>query len=196
MLFGSRGKPKSLFPTMGGMSPQPMQQAPMQEPVMQSAAQPVQGGMEAMQPKKPGVNWLGVLADALAGAAGQPGQYLAGIQAQQQRAAALADKQRERSLDMSDWQAKQEWSIKNAPPKTNDTIEDFNWFKSLSPQDRATYHELRPQFQAVTNPDGTRTIYPMSGGGQQSAPSFSPEDWNGGVPVGGVSAGAPPFPRR
>ena len=185
MLFGSRGKPKSLFPTMGGMTPQPVQ-----EPVMQSAAPPVQGGMEAMQPKKPGVNWLGVLADALAGAAGREGPYMASMQAQQQRAAALADEQRKRSLDMSDWQAKQEWSIKNAPPKTNDTIDDFNWYKGLNEQDRAVYSQMRPQYRQ--GPDGQ--FYPIA---PQAAPrSYTDDDWNSAKPVGGgVSNNPGSFPR-
>ena len=194
MLFGSRGKPKSLFPTMGGMD-QPMQQTPMQEPVMQSAPQPVQGGMEAMQPKKPGVNWLGVLADALAGAAGREGPYTAQMQAQRKREMDLADDQRRRSLDLADYAKQQQLQQQYAQPKINDTERDFNWFSNLTPAQRAIYHEMHPQFQAVTNADGTKTIYPMSGGGQQTTPSFSPEDWNGGVPVGGSGLGQSGFPR-
>lgn len=70
------------------------------------------------------VNWGGILADALAGAAGKEGPYLAAMQAQQAQAAKIADEQRRRSLDMSDWQAKYDYEAKNPRPSS---AQPYRW---------------------------------------------------------------------
>lgn len=195
MLFGSRGKPKSLFPTMGGMGQIPSGGGtpPIYHQPDMDPAEGIRGGMDAMQPKKPGVNWLGVLADALAGAAGQPGQYLAGIQQQQQRAAALADEQRKRSLDMSDWQAKQDYT-RNNPEPADDVLTQMMRGGGIDPSSDEGRGLYRQRAEALANPmqfqpDGF-------GGGQyiQRQPSVPQRPVGKITPMGG--SGAPPFPRR
>lgn len=66
----------------------------------------------------------------------------------------------------------------------NDTIEDFNWFKSLSPQDRAIYQEMKPVYRQ--GPDGQ--FYRV----QPSAPPvITDDDWKSGTPITGGTSGAP-----
>lgn len=71
---------------------------------------------------------------------------------QQQQAAALAADQRKRSLDMADWTAKEQWKLDHPAPVNNDTVNDFNWYKGLSPEDRALYEQMRPEYRQ--GPDG------------------------------------------
>ncbi len=63
-------------------------------------------------PAKPKVNWMGVLADALSGAAGRPGQYAASMQQQRQEQSAFErgeqQYQRRRLDDRDEWQYRQE----------------------------------------------------------------------------------------
>ena len=53
-------------------------------------------------------HWLGILADALAGAAGQPGRYAQHLQQRQQDERGEANYQRRREDDRSDWLWKQQ----------------------------------------------------------------------------------------
>ncbi len=69
MMIGARNP----FPDM---IPGPMTDMPIAVPPQMSAP-PAQGG-------KPKINWLGVLADALAGAAGRPGPYAQSMERQRQ----------------------------------------------------------------------------------------------------------------
>jgi hypothetical protein len=140
------------------------------------------------------VNWWGVLADALAGAAGRPGMYAAQMDRDHQQRLLLAQDQRKRSLDMTDWQAKQEWERAHPTPVNNDTINDFNWFKGLSEPDRQIYQQMHPQYRQ--GPDGQ--FYPIQvaptapAGG--SLPSFTADDWDkAGGPTQPASGG---FHRR
>lgn len=190
MLFGSRGKPQ--FNPMGGYNPMRPAQAPVQQPVMQSAppTDGVQGGMDAMQPKKPGVNWLGVLADALAGAAGQPGQYLAGIQQQQQRAAALADEQRRRSLDMTDWRAKQDYTRDNPAP-ADDVLTQMMRGGGIDPSSEQGVALYRQRAEALANPlqfrpDGLGGGKYVSRQPEHMGGSELPEGWTIDKEGGGV----------
>lgn len=109
--------------------------------------------------------------------------------AQQQAMAEQAAEMRKRSLDMQDWQAKEQWKLDNAPPPNNDTINDFEWYKGLSDTDKEIYHRMKPQYMTVDNGDGTKSIIPIGangpvigGGAQQQAPA---KPVGGLMPMGG-----------
>ena len=150
-------------------------------------------GMRAEQPKQGRGSFLpyalAAVEDTLSRQMGYAPQGVARLNAQQaaqqQAMADQAAEMRKRSLDMQDWQAKEQWKIDNAPPPNNDTINDFEWYKGLSETDKEIYHRMKPQYMTVDNGDGTKSIIPigangpmMGGSGQQQAPSR---------PVGGLT---------
>ncbi len=71
-------------------------------------------------PAKPKINWMGILADALSGAAGQPGQYAASMREQRREQSALErgeqQYQRRRLDDQTDWMARQQYENANRRP--------------------------------------------------------------------------------
>lgn len=123
----------------------------------------VQFAPQQAQPKGDGTKRIvGIIGDALLGLAGQQGVYgpmqhqrklLEAREAAQQRSAL-----QQRQWGNEDWLQRQQWERANPPPRINDTIEDFNWYKSLSPEDRATYDQMHPVYR--TGPDGLP--YPMA----------------------------------
>ena len=185
MLLASQHKPKGLF---GAYAPSGADMTPMADPAQLMQRNMALGSVQqAMQPKKPGINWLGVLADALAGAAGREGPYAASMMAQrqQQQQAQLAQQQRIQGLQ--DWQWKKQWERDNPAPVNNDTINDFNWYKSLSPEDQAIYDRLHPI--TIMGPDGPYAV-PRSALGAQGAPQqFDPNEWEDVGGVGGNTGG-------
>ena len=61
-------------------------------------------------------SFMGILADALAGAAGTAPQYAPMLQKQKQRQMDLADYNRRRQDDLAQWQAEQQWKIDHPEP--------------------------------------------------------------------------------
>jgi len=193
-LFG-RKKPENmgyttpLTPPPGFMSGMGMPQAQPAMPMGgydQNAAMQGQSGFQgqAMPEKKPGVNWAGIAADFLAGMAGQPGQFAA----QQRRiqdderqfryAGQLRDQNRQDERADYLWKLQQERA--NPKPINNDTINDFNWYKNLSDEDKLIYRQMKPEYRQ--GPDGK--FYPVETA-QGPLPTFAPDDWNTGQPLGG-----------
>lgn len=137
----------------------------------------------APAPQKDGINWLGVLADGLAGAAGQPGQYAAGLRREKELKRQDSLYQRQRADQMADWQAKQEWERANPKPVNNDTIADYNFIASRLGPDAAQAY-LRNKTDPVVSipvPGGTY-LGPRSGvgattkgGGQASVGGSAPQ---------------------
>lgn len=144
------------------------------------------------QPMKKGFDWgklIGVLGDSLSIAGGGQAQFVPNLidQRNRQQAQAYAEQtyQRRRGDEMTDWQAKQQWELANKPPPTNDTVNDFNWYKNLSDEDRAIYHKMKPEYRQ--GPDGR--FYQIDIAPTGPAPTFTEDDWNRGTPVtGGPSA--------
>ncbi len=101
MMIGQRKPWETAFPDMAPMSVDTPQFAlPPAAPVAPAMA-------PAMAPAgKPKINWMGVLADALAGAAGQPGQYAQRMERQRQEQSAFErgeqQYQRQRADALSD----------------------------------------------------------------------------------------------
>lgn len=131
MLFGTnQRKPMGLF---GGFAPSERQRMPdnpndafgLAEQQMMG-----QGGQQFAQsqaPKKPGINWLGVLADTLAGAAGREGPYAASMRAKQEQEAAQEHARQQRAASMQDWRTKfdyeNEYERNNPKPHQPDDFE-------------------------------------------------------------------------
>lgn len=70
-------------------------------------------------------------------------------------------------------------------PKNNDTINDFEWYRNLSPEDRALYHKMKPVYRQ--GPDGQ--FYPVDVSPvPQTAPkgvTFTPIDGGPTQPASG-----------
>lgn len=70
-------------------------------------------------------------------------------------------------------------------PVNNDTVNDFEWYRGLSEDEKRLYHQMRPQMVQIDNGDGTKTIVPYnpyaSSGAPQAGtlPQFTEEDWEG-----------------
>lgn len=117
-------------------------------------------------------------------------------QAEQRSAAEQAAAELKRAQELADWRWKEQWKIDNAPPPNNDTVNDFEWYRGLSDEEKRLYHQMRPQMVQIDNGDGTKTIVPFNPYSQQSAtpagglPTFSDEDWE----AAGSNAGGN-FPR-
>ena len=198
-MFGARPKTKGLFgkpweapstPGIGDGMTQPEQ--PMMSAIRAPAEQPKRG----LGTKLFGAGWEDK-AFALGGMLrGDPTAAYMMRQEKQREQDALAQaaaEQRKRAEDLADFRTKE--GIK-AEYRTNDTIEDFNWYQGLSEPEKRAYHQMRPQMVQIDNGDGTKTIVPYNpygmGGAAQGGqlPTFTDEDWE----AAGSNAGGN-FPR-
>ena len=164
MLWG--GKPK---PMLGGFMPGMADMTPQQAPAMGNPMAQMSGQMaqtsNALAPKKQGVNWLGVLADALAGAAGQPGPYAAQMQRKREMEFAAQQGQQERLNKRDDWQWQEQWKLDHPSPVNNDTVNDYQFILQQSGKDAADQY-LQGRYDPVVNiplGDGRTYIGPRSG---------------------------------
>lgn len=139
----------------------------------------------AAAPKK-GFDWrkaLGVLGDSLSIAGGGQATYVPNLIDQRNRRQAMdyaeQQYQRRRGDENADWMARQQWERANPKPVNNDTVNDFQWYKGLSPEDREIYHQMKPEYRP--GPDGR--FYRIDIAPQ--APTFTDDDWNSGTPVNG-----------
>jgi len=103
-------------------------------------------------------------------------------QARREEEAKRAAQMEERQYNRQDWEYKQQWERDNPKPYNNDTVNDLNWYKGLSEDDRKLYHQMKPTI--TFRADGTPMVvnpYDLQQGGQ-STPVFAgwPEDDKGG----------------
>lgn len=177
-------KRKGLFGAIGSTAaPEMMQGVGDLQPVAKAiASQPINVVQPDLKPKGGGFFGSDGLGTSILGAVGDYLMQVNGMQPtfgnaqllrrqmelQQQRA------QQQRQAEWDDWVKKQEYEAAHPRPVNNDTINDFNWFKTLSPQDRALYGQMKPQYITADNGDGTKTIIPVTPGmfgGQPSIPT-------------------------
>lgn len=78
---------------------------------------------------------------------------------QQKQAMAYDQQQRQatRRERLEDWQAQEEYKRANPAPINNDTVNDFNWYKGLSPEDQRIYDAMHPIVVDVTDAAGRVT---------------------------------------
>lgn len=159
---------------------------------------PPQAPQEAPTAPKMGRGQLiaGILADALAGAAGQPGPFAARMARQQQQQAEEAQWHRRRQGDREDKQ----WEWQNKPKETAPYRFEDNagnvWERGPDGRNvRIFTDEVPKQFthdgMLITTPN------PYAAAVQPAPPEVIGEDvWNTGIPVGGQASPAPGgFPR-
>jgi hypothetical protein len=131
---------------------------------------------------------LGILGDTFSDG---PPVFAQSLLQQRQRQQEADQYQREQQDKWDFWQRQQDYEAAHPKPVNNDTINDVNWYMGASPDERAAYHAMHPQYQTVRNPDGTMTVIPMGGmgGGVPTAPvgKLTP------IPGGPAPAGQPPF---
>jgi len=133
---------------------------------------------------KPKINWMGVLADALSGAAGQPGQYAAGLRQERKEQSAYERGEQQYQRRRMD---SREDDDRNAQQQR-----EFYDYKLANPGDpfisvpmaNGVFNGPRSQFYAQ---------YGGGGGGQPSAPPSGPAAWADGPqsPQGGQAAPPP-----
>lgn len=145
-------------------------------------------------PGQTGRHIVGFIGDALQQmSGGQPTYMPQMMQMKQQDAEIRARLQaalEKRKADREDYTWKAEYDRANPKPINNDTINDFNWYKSLSDEDKAIYSQMKPEYRQ--GPDGK--FYRVETA-QGPLPTFTDDDWNKGQPVGGsVGNGAEGFP--
>lgn len=150
-----------------------------------------------MKPAKPGFNepggWgekLAMIGSVLTGDGGNS-VALAPYMLRRQQELASQRAQQQRAQEWEDWQRKQEWERANPKPVNNDTINDFNWFKSLSPEDRRLYGQMKPQYITTDNGDGTKTIVPVTPGMFGGQGGGNPQVIGNQLPQGWIIEGGP-----
>ena len=89
----------------------------------------------------------GTLGDVLLQRNGLEPMYAPQMQMQQALAFRQAEAQRQRAAELADFERKQQIEAQYRAPKVNDTIADFEWYKNLSPEDRAIYQQMRPVYR-------------------------------------------------
>lgn len=162
---------------------------------------PVDGGPdmpEAAQPeaKKPsffgqggiGRNIAGYVGDWLQQVNGGEATFAPAMQLRQQMAYQQQRAQQQRETEWQDYVRKAEYDRANPKPINNDTVADYNFWKSvLSPEDFQKWQQNKidpPQYRQ--GPDGQ--FYRINPS-QQTPPAFSADDWNSGTPIKGGSGG-------
>lgn len=201
----------------GRRNPLPDYRSPWETPGFGDGINQQQSGMDAAPPpnampigveqitKKPGFFGQGGAGRAIAGTIGdfllqQSGMdpvYLPNILQQRdaEERARMAQQQRMQAREDKQW----EWQNKPKEAPNNDTINDFNWYKSLPEEERKLYHQMKPVVGYMA--DGTpRVINPyeaqkpaMQAGAIEDGYRFKggdPADPNAWEKVGGQS-GAP-----
>lgn len=88
--------------------------------------------------------------------------------AQEQQAAALRQKALEAAQENAQWYERKQWERDNPMPANNDTVNDVNWWMQASPEERAAFHEMNPEYRQ--GPDGRFYRVEVGGGNAPTAP--------------------------
>ncbi len=199
-MFGTQTRRRGMFGGGASLVATPEQEAESERLNtmfgMGAPAQPSIGEVAEVPPvaqAKRKVNWGGVAADFLSGLAGQRGQYLASIQAEQKRADEAREYQRQRMDKREDWM----WQQQN---RANDTEQDFEFWKSrLTPEQFETWkaNKINPPVWRQDYATGQWMRVDPSAGGGAAPKVIGPQlddDWE--LEGGGVGNGPGGFPRR
>lgn len=151
---------------------------------------------QQQQPAKFKPNILGVIGDAMQVFGGGQATYMNAVREQQERSELMRQRammaQQERETGWQDWVKKEEYKRANPDPVNNDTVSDVKWFMGASPEERAAYREMNPEYR-----QGSDGKFYRIDTQQGPVPTFTEDDWNKGQPVGGsVGNGTGGFPYR
>lgn len=146
---------------------------------------------------KQGFDWgklIGVLGDSLSIAGGGQAQFVPNLldQRARQQAQAYAEQQyqRRRADENADWLRQEQWKRDNPAPVNNDTVADYNFYKStLAPEQFKVWLQNKvdpPQYRQ--GPDGQFYRINVAPG---QMPTFTEDDWNKAAPTNGGTSGTP-----
>jgi len=110
--------------------------------------------------------WLGIIADALAGAAGKPGPYAAMMDQQREQEQQQANWGLRRSAELEDYRAKK--TIDQSYPDMSPMVRDANAWGGMTEDQRTNYQQMKQMGQGdpdvfVTLPNGQVYAGPKSG---------------------------------
>lgn len=155
--------------------------------------------MPAAAPRKEASPWLGILADALSGAMGRPGQYAA---MNNQRRAEQTDfergerqYQRRRADTREDMLWRQQNEKPASPYRTQDNAGNV-WEQGGDGQFKRIFTDSTPK-QIIQNGMLINVPNPYAAiTGPQAPPTVTPEMWDSAKPMGGPASASPGgFPR-
>ena len=193
-MLGLAGKPKQQPGMMGGQMPV----MPSGQALMQGAQVPQMPQQQMpQQAKKPGFNEPGGIGDTLKGIGAiwqdNPAAYNQILQNRQQahhaQQQAMAQQQQQEA-ENAQWYERENWKRDNPAPVNNDTINDVNWYKGATDEDKRIYDMLHPIYK--TGPDGLPYPVARGTGMLPTAPVGKLTPMGGTAPSGQV----PLLPRR
>ena len=212
MLFGTQ-KPRGLFggpdgwrtaPPMTGAPIHDQQMVPMggqdMTPTTMPAPQGMFGGQQPSAPRQ-GVNWGGVIADALAGAAGREPAFLNSIMAGREREQKQAEAVAQRQASMQDRMAYHDYTVANPGPQKDDNFTRTLQAAGIDPASPQGVAMYKKRAEMLTNPmqlvpDGYGGVRPVHVNGEMGATGVATDDdWTNAKPMGGgVGNGPGGFP--
>lgn len=180
-----------------GMKPQGVeallaQAQPTQQPVdparLAAISQPRKKGLfggNAFRADSPLWHIMGGVGDVLTGEQ----VYTQGLMQQREKQRKSLMEQAQAEAEDAQWYEREKWKRANPEPRTNDTIEDFNWYKNLPEADRQMYHKMRPVYRQ--GPDWQ--FYPVEPQASAVLGTELPEGWQ--IEGGPAQAAPGGFPR-
>lgn len=133
--------------------------------------------------------WIGILSDALAGAAGMPGQYAKAVQQNRQ-----FEMEQERNTLLNDLTRAQAERARMpagaAAPEPTTLQRNYEWLSRINPAAAQSFleNETTAPPMVMNNPDGTRTLYPRGAIPRQPSGGILKQLPPGVVPYGGGGA--------
>ncbi len=113
-------------------------------------------GGAPLPPAKPKANWAGILADAIAGAMGNPGQYAAVENQRREQEQQQAQWGLRRRGELEDYEAKQQIEQRYRQPDVSPMERDAQAWQRMAPEQRAAYGEFKSM--GALDPDVFTTL--------------------------------------
>lgn len=173
-MFGTRKPAFGQIPGMGQMQP-PMAQPQPQVGAMDPNTQAMTKKPGFFAQGQPGRQIIGVIGDTLATLGGGQGVYMPAMLHQQQQDAEIRARLQEAIAKRKAEREDKQWEWENKPKEApnNDTVNDFNWYSQLTPEQRNLYHQMKPTI--AFRADGTPiAVNPMQLG--QPQPTSPPPE--------------------
>jgi hypothetical protein len=165
-----------------------------QMPPMSASAIPSgpMGSLQAQKPKHDANFWIGIIGDALSTFGGGKPVYLSHMLDQQETERERQQREQEAGMEHARDRADFDYRTNNTPYRW-ESNDGSLMEMGTDRKPRVVYKDPTPKTEwiNVRNPDGTMTIMPKPQGGP--LPTFGPEDWDKGTPIGGAGSGQQGF---
>lgn len=165
------------------------------------SAMPPMSGQGMFGAKNPGVNWGGVIADALAGAAGREPAFLNSVMAGRERDRLAQHAAEQRQASMEDRMAYHDYTVANPGPQKDDNFTRTLQAAGIDPASAQGVAMFKKRAEMLTNPmqlvpDGYGGVRPVHVNGEMGATgAATDDDWTNAKPMGGgVGNGPGGFP--